>query len=77
VNVTRLQNLLYLTLKDDSNVDDTFKEDLKVTMSPSGLYEWLQKVVSVSGVIGGEEGDATAEEPKKDKKKDDKNTLIG
>jgi hypothetical protein len=39
-------------------------------------FEWLLKVVSVSGVIGGEDGepngDPLHEEPKKEKEKDDK-----
>lgn len=33
----------------------SYKEDVKVTMANSGLYEWLLKVVSVSGALGGEE----------------------
>ena len=37
-----------------------FREDVKVTIATSGLYEWLLKVVSVSGVIGGgDEGEGT------------------
>ena len=31
-----------------------YREDVKVTMASSGLYDWLLKVVSVSGAIGGE-----------------------
>jgi len=56
--------------------DILFREDVKVTMAGSGLYEWLLKVVSVSGVIGGEDGepngDPVHEEPKKEKEKEDK-----
>ena len=31
-----------------------YREDVKVTMATSGLYDWLLKVVSVSGAIGGD-----------------------
>ena len=48
-------------------------------MAGSGLYEWLLKVVSVNGVIGGEDGgvngDAAHEESKKEK--DDKKPMLG
>lgn len=58
-----------------------FREDVKITMAGSGLYEWLLKVVSVSGVIGGEDGDAEGyvhhEEQKKEKEKDDKKPILG
>lgn len=59
-----------------------FREDVRVTMTGSGLYEWLLKVVSVSGVIGGEDGDpggdaAAHEEQKKEKEKDDKKPMLG
>lgn len=60
-----------------------FREDLRVTMAASGLYEWLLKVVSVSGVLGGEEGDAADaqahEESKKEREreKDDKKQMLG
>lgn len=60
-----------------------FREDLRVTMATSGLYEWLLKVVSVSGVLGGEEGDAVDghghEENKKEREreKDDKKQMLG
>ncbi|TDL20542.1 hypothetical protein BD410DRAFT_829604 [Rickenella mellea] len=51
------------------------REDVKVVMASSGLYEWLMKVLKVSGVIGGEEGGAggigTGEEHE-DGKRDDK-----
>lgn len=49
-------------------------------MMTTGLYEWLLKVVSVSGVIGGEEGeqDALANHAQEQKKeKDDKKPPLG
>ncbi|EJD47788.1 Spc97/Spc98 [Auricularia subglabra TFB-10046 SS5] len=55
-SIVKLQSLLDLALKDDSN-PDLFKEDIKVSMASSGLYDWLLKVVSVSGAIGGGEGE--------------------
>jgi gamma-tubulin complex component 2 len=60
--------------------DILFREDVRVTIAGSGLYEWLLKVVSVSGVIGGEDGElngdaAVSEEPKKEK--DDKKPMLG
>ena len=54
---------------------------IRVTMAQSGLYEWLLKVVSVSGVIGSgqEEGNGLDDaasththDDKRDKDKDDK-----
>lgn len=57
----KLQSLLDLALNTDAQGEDAmFREDVKVTVATSGLYEWLLKVVSVSGVIGGgEEGEGT------------------
>jgi gamma-tubulin complex component 2 len=79
-SIVKLQSLLDLALNSDGGgvqgEDMMFREDVKVTMAGSGLYEWLLKVVSVSGVIGGEDGepngDPLHEEPKKEKEKDDK-----
>ncbi|KIK26209.1 hypothetical protein PISMIDRAFT_28596 [Pisolithus microcarpus 441] len=71
-SIVKLQSLLDLSL---SSEDASFREDVKVTMASTGLYEWLLKVISVSGTIGGEEGEgnhdaAAHEEPKKDRDKD-------
>ncbi|KAJ7581207.1 gamma-tubulin complex, DGRIP84/SPC97 component [Mycena floridula] len=84
-SIVKLQSLLDLALNADSNPvslndphatsDGMFKEDVKIVLMTSGLYDWLLKVVSVSGVIGGDEGeDAHAQEPKKEK--DDKKALL-
>jgi gamma-tubulin complex component 2 len=77
-SIVKLQSLLDLALNQGEG--DVFREDVKVTMAGTGLYEWLLKVVSVSGVIGGEEGElgqegGSQEEPKKEK--DDKKPLLG
>ncbi|KAG8733562.1 hypothetical protein FRC10_012286, partial [Ceratobasidium sp. 414] len=54
----------------------SFREDVKVSMASSGLYEWLLKVVSVSGAIddgGGEDQFAASRKGKgKDGKEDKK-----
>jgi gamma-tubulin complex component 2 len=82
--VNKLQNLLDLALNTDSHGEDTlFREDIKVAIAGSGLYEWLLKVIRVSGVIGGEDGDggdaAIVDESKKtkDRDRDDKKTMLG
>ena len=55
-SLVKLQSLLDLALNTDAQGEDAmFREDVKVTVATSGLYDWLLKVVSVSGVIGGGE----------------------
>lgn len=83
-SIVKLQSLLDLALNTDAHGEDLlFREDVKVTMAMNGLYEWLLKVVAVSGVIGGEDGEAadgaTNEESKKEKEKDrdDKKPMLG
>jgi gamma-tubulin complex component 2 len=76
-SIVKLQSLLDLALTGE---DAAFREDVRVTIASSGLYEWLLKVISVSGVIGGEEGEGVPdEEAKKDreKEKDDKKPMLG
>lgn len=80
-SLVKLQSLLDLALNSDAEaVDALFREDVKVTMSSSGLYEWLLKVVSVSGAIGEEgEGDGHGAEDgkkEKDKERDEKKQQI-
>ncbi|KAG6864736.1 hypothetical protein C0991_007478 [Blastosporella zonata] len=80
VSITKLQSLLDLALNTDASGEDIlFREDVKVTMSESGLYEFLLKIVSVNGVIGGEDGEHEGghghEEPKKERERDDKKVL--
>jgi gamma-tubulin complex component 2 len=79
VSLVKLQSLLELAL---SGEDAQFREAVSVTMAGSGLYEWLLKVVSVSGVIGGEDavdgaGMEMQEEPKERKDKDKEKSLMG
>jgi Gamma tubulin complex component C-terminal len=81
-STVKLQSLLDLALNTDVSGDDVlFREDVKVTIAESGLYEFLLKIVNVNGVIGGEEGDAegghAVEERKKGKGKDEKKTMLG
>jgi len=54
-SIVKLQSLLDLALNSGSfDPLAHYREDVKVMMATSGLYDWLLKVVSVSGVIGGE-----------------------
>ena len=80
-SIVKLQSLLDLALTGD---DALFREDVKVSIAGTGLYEWLLKVISVSGVIGGDEGEgapdnAGQEDTKKDrdKDKDEKKPMLG
>jgi gamma-tubulin complex component 2 len=81
-SIVKLQSLLDLALNTDSHGEDQlFREDVKVTMAGSGLYDWLLKVVGVSGSIGGEDGEGVDgfmnEESKKEKDKEDKKPVLG
>jgi gamma-tubulin complex component 2 len=74
VSVVKLQSLLDLALNTDAQGEDTlFREDIKVTMAESGLYDFLLKVVTVSGVLKAEEGGE--EEIKKEK--EEKKPMLG
>ncbi|KAJ7184367.1 Spc98 family-domain-containing protein [Mycena filopes] len=76
-SIVKLQSLLDLALNTDSQGEDMlFREDVKVTMATSGLYEWLLNVVNVSGVIGGEEGEPEAQQEEQKKEKDDKKPML-
>ena len=78
----KLQSLLDLALGTDAHGDDaSFREDVRVTMATTGLYEWLLRIVNVSGVIG-DDGDFTGdgvhdEHHKKGKDKDEKKPMLG
>lgn len=90
-SVVKLQSLLELALNTDAHGEDIlFREDVKITLADTGLYEFLMKVVSVTGgAPGGEDaGDGEAngirgqhghshghDEHKKEK--EDKKTLTG
>ncbi|KDQ51905.1 hypothetical protein JAAARDRAFT_184745 [Jaapia argillacea MUCL 33604] len=90
-SLVKLQSLLEVVVGGEDPVEGFcggvgggggWKEDVKVTMASSGLYEWLLKVVSVSGVIGdgpgevGGEGGGGGEEHRREKEKDDKKQLL-
>lgn len=78
-SIVKLQSLLELTLNTDIHGEDTmFREDVKVTMAGSGLYEWLLKIISVNGVIGGDEGEGMDHVQDEGKKgKEDKKQILG
>ncbi|KAH6904213.1 gamma-tubulin complex component 2 [Coprinopsis sp. MPI-PUGE-AT-0042] len=76
-SIVKLQSLLDLALNNDAQGEDAlYREDVKVTMADSGLYDFLLKVVNVSGVIGKDDKDEPVpeEQPKKDK--DDKKSSM-
>ena len=81
-SLVKLQSLLDLALGADAHGDDmSFREDMRVTMATTGLYEWLLRIVNVSGVIG-EEGDLVGdvghdEHHKKGKEKAEKKPMLG
>jgi gamma-tubulin complex component 2 len=82
VSLVKLQSLLDLALGTDAHGDDvSFREDVRVTMATTGLYEWLLRIVNVSGVLG-DDGDFTGdsvhdEHHKKGKEKDEKKPMLG
>lgn len=78
-SIVKLQSLLDLALTGE---DALFREDVKVNLAGTALYEWLLKVISVSGVIDDGEGvldGAGQEDVKKDrdKEKDEKKPMLG
>lgn len=84
MSLVKLQSLLDLALGSDAHGDDmAFREDVRVTMATTGLYEWLLRIVNVSGVIG-DEGDVAGDggqdehhNHKKGKEKDEKKPMLG
>ena len=85
-SITKLQSLLDLALNTDSggpraesgHVDDlVFREDLKVTMVESGLYEWLLKVANVSALDGAAVSGPVDGRGQREKEKDDKKPMLG
>lgn len=79
-SLVKLQSLLDLALNTDAQGEDAmFREDVKVTMSPSGLYEWLLNIVNVNGALGDEGDDhGRATTPYDDRKeKEEKKQMLG
>lgn len=52
VNASKLQSLLDIVLRQPGSVaaEDPYKEDVRVTMSDTGLTGWLMRVVNVQGM---------------------------
>ncbi|KAF4607379.1 hypothetical protein EYR38_001448 [Pleurotus pulmonarius] len=83
VSIVKLQSLLDIALGAETQGEDAlYREDVKVIMAGSGLYEWLIKVVSVNGSIGPEEGEGGIggiplddHKKEKDRDKDDKKPM--
>jgi len=79
-SLVKLQSLLDLALGTDAHGDDVhFREDVRVTLATTGLYEWLLRIVNVSGVIG-DDGDLDGvhdDHHKKGKDKDEKKPMLG
>ena len=82
MSLVKLQSLLDFALGTDAHGDDgPFSEDVRVTMATTGLYEWLLRIVNVSGIIG-DDGDSAGvsfhdEHNRKGKGKDDKKFMLG
>lgn len=61
-SVLKLQSLLDLALNTDLHGEDTmFREDVRVKMANNGLYDWLLKIISEKGAIGGDSEGGVAE----------------
>lgn len=74
-SVVKLQSLLDLALNIDAIGEDAlFREDIRVTIADTGLYDFLLKVVTVSGIVKPEEGGAEDEHKKE---KEEKKTMHG
>ena len=74
-SVVKLQSLLDLALNIDAIGEDAlFREDIRVTIAETGLYDFLLKVVTVSGIVKPEEGGAEDEHKKE---KEEKKTMHG
>ncbi|EIN05477.1 hypothetical protein PUNSTDRAFT_115910 [Punctularia strigosozonata HHB-11173 SS5] len=90
-SLVKLQSLLELSLNTGGEggkgegENASFRDDVRVSIAGSGLYEWLLKVVSVTGVVpgGGEEGAdgggidaAHQEDHRREREKDDKKQIL-
>ena len=77
-SLVKLQSLLDLALNTDALGEDAmFREDVKITMATSGLYDWLLKVVRVSGDIDSKDVDGAKGQEESKKDKDDKKQMMG
>lgn len=84
-NSQKLQTLLSVALntdgvmfpQDEAGANGMYKDDVKMALQSSGLYEWLLKVASVKGAVVGDEdamgmeiGSEEGSERRKDKGRD-------
>ncbi|EJT99710.1 hypothetical protein DACRYDRAFT_55632 [Dacryopinax primogenitus] len=77
VSLPKLQALLEVAMNLPDEGVGGFREDVKLTMAREGLYDWLLKVVAVSGDLGSIGGSAVHSEKDKEKdSKDKKDRLI-
>ncbi|KZT55886.1 hypothetical protein CALCODRAFT_484418 [Calocera cornea HHB12733] len=79
VSLPKLQALLEVAMNLPDEGIGGFREDIKLTMAREGLYDWLLKVVAVSGDLGSIGHGSTAHSEKdkdKDKDKKDKRDLL-
>ncbi|KXN93348.1 Spindle pole body component alp4 [Leucoagaricus sp. SymC.cos] len=83
-SIVKLQSLLDIALNTDAQGEDTlYREDVKIIMAESGLYDFLLKVVNVQGLggrpgeEGGEEGNGHHGQEEQKKEKDDKKSMLG
>ena len=82
-SLVKLQSLLDLALNMNFSGDEVaykYKEDVKVTLAPTGLYDWLLKIVSKGGPGFGMDDNAadvieSPGERDKDKRRKCKNSL--
>ncbi|KAL0958818.1 hypothetical protein HGRIS_014137 [Hohenbuehelia grisea] len=83
-SVAKLQNLLDLALNTDAQGEDAlFREDLKVVLATSGLYEWLVKIVETNASNDkdglpdvGQHHMQQEHKKEKEKEKDDKKPML-
>ncbi|PPQ84427.1 hypothetical protein CVT25_011254 [Psilocybe cyanescens] len=72
VSIVKLQSLLEVALNTDDALlgdDILFRDDLRVVMADSGLYDFLLKVVTVTGVIKTEDTEEKEGAKEKEEKK--------
>ncbi|KIY52188.1 hypothetical protein FISHEDRAFT_63932 [Fistulina hepatica ATCC 64428] len=77
-SIVKLQSLLDLVLNTDAQGEDVmYRDDVRVTMAQSGLYDWLRKVVETRGLIGGADADNDIDERgKRDKEEKKEKTSL-
>lgn len=73
MSITRLQSVLELTLASEAGEDDavnrSVRDRITVSMSSSGLYEWLLSITNVTGLSEPQGEGKKSKEKKKDSTK--------